>query len=213
MREADAVFTGIVQQLGMVVSATPGDFGLRLVIDAHGWDHRPAMGESIAVNGCCLTLAESPPRGGGGSLAFDVIHQTIAVTTLGSLRPGDSVNLEHAVTPQTLLGGHIVQGHVDGIGRVTGIVADATEYQIRINPPIDLMDCIVRKGSIAVDGVSLTIAATGPEWFEVALIPTTRRLTTLGNLQKGSRVNLEADYLAKIVVNHLRRSGSHGVSG
>src|SRR5438552_6979827 len=228
------MFTGIIQQLGDVASVQANDFGVLMRIDPCGWAHRPALGDSIAVNGCCLTVAddvtpasrrvpaagssglmqpadssEISPRGRGGSprdfLCFDLIQQTLAVTTLGGVKPGDSVNLEHAVTPSTLLGGHIVQGHVDGVGTVVNIVADTSQHRLRISAPPDLMPCIVEKGSIAVDGVSLTVAAAGPDWFEAALIPTTLRLTTLGLLRVGSRANLETDYLAKTVVNYLRR--------
>ncbi len=205
-RETDAVFTGIIQQMGRVISITPGEFAARLAIDSNGWGHRPALGDSIAVNGCCLTETGNIAGDGRGILHFDVVQQTLSITTLGSLRAGDPVNLEHAVTPQTLLGGHIVQGHVDGVGEVIAVKADASEHRVRISPPEALMDFIIEKGSIAVDGVSLTIAAIGREWVEVALIPTTLELTTLGRLQSGSRVNLEADYLVKIVVNQLRRN-------
>lgn len=196
------MFTGIVQQLGAVVSLDPNDFGATLRIDPASWSHEPNPGDSIAVNGCCLTVTPDAE----GRLRFDVIRQTLDATNLGALKEGDPVNLEHAVTPQTMLGGHIVQGHIDGVGRVSRVVKSDEEWRVRIEPPGALMECIVEKGSIAVDGTSLTLASVGETWFEVALIPTTLELTTLGRLGDGDRVNLETDYVAKTVVNWLRRT-------
>ena len=198
-----AVFTGIVQHLGRVASVETVASGRRLWVDFSGWDHRPAMGESIAVDGCCLTVAKAGHE--GAAVGFDVIQQTLEVTTLGGLAKGSAVNLEHSVTPATLLGGHIVQGHVDGVGRVVGVVRSAAEHRVRIVPPeASAMSLIVEKGSIAVNGVSLTVAAVGPDWLEVALIPTTLSLTNLGSLEEGDGVNLEYDYIAKVVTNWLQ---------
>lgn len=198
------MFTGIIQHLGRVLSIKPADFGAELVIDSSGWSHDPSPGQSIAVNGCCLTLVESPQR---GHLRFDVVRQTLDVTAMGRLKVGDEVNLEHAVTPQTLLGGHIVQGHVDAVGVVERVVENASEHRVRIKvAQIQAMEAVVEKGSIAINGVSLTIASTGENWLEVALIPTTLRLTNLGRLREGDAVNLETDYIAKAVVNWLRRT-------
>lgn len=196
------MFTGIIQQLGRVTSIEDTSFGAILRIDPGNWAHRPSPGDSIAVNGCCLTSTADS----GDFLRFDVITQTLQVTTLGSLQENDPVNLEHAVTPQTLLGGHIVQGHIDGIGRVILLQDETEEYRIRLMPEPELMDYIVEKGSIAIDGTSMTVAKLGPDWFEIALIPTTLQMTTLGSLTEGSKVNLETDYLAKTVVNWLRRT-------
>jgi riboflavin synthase len=197
------MFTGIIQQMGTVASLTRVDFGARLVIDPAQWHHRPSLGDSIAVSGCCLTVADDPSV--SGALAFDVIAQTLKMTTLGQLVPGQPVNLEHAATASTLLGGHIVQGHVDGVGSIARVQHDSAQCTVRIQPPAELMDYIVDQGSIAVDGVSLTVAAAGNDWFEVALIPTTLRLTTLGQARAGQRLNLEADSVAKTVVSWLRR--------
>jgi riboflavin synthase len=202
------MFTGIIQHVGSIRSIDRSDFGAALVVDATGWAHIPAHGESIAVNGCCLTIADAgdgEPK--NGPLRFDLIRQTLETTTLHRLRRGDKVNLEHSVTPQTLLGGHIVQGHVDGEGTVVMAQKSEREHRLRIEVPDPLIDYIVAKGSIAVDGVSLTVAAVGGDWLEVALVPTTLHLTTLGRLDQGSKVNLEADYVAKIVVNWLRHRG------
>jgi riboflavin synthase len=204
------MFTGIVQAIGRVASAQAAASGLTLTIDPGRWAHVPAAGDSIAVDGVCLTVAE---RGAGGGLRFDVMRQTLDVTTLGALRVGDRVNLEHAVTPATLLGGHVVQGHVDGVATVTAATCSAAEVRLRVEPPAHLADLIIDKGSVALAGVSLTVAALCGTAFEVALIPTTLRLTTLGDVRAGSRLNIEPDYLAKIVVQWLRRNGAPGGAG
>ena len=183
----------------------PSQAGTRLVIDPGAWAHGSARGDSISVSGCCLTLAQGPA---GGHLSFDAIPQTLRMTTLGALAPGDEVNLERALTAASLLGGHFVQGHIDGVGEVLGVVRGG-EHRVRIRPPEGVMRYLAPKGSVCVDGVSLTIAELDPRggWFEVALIPTTLEVTTLGSLGEGSRVNLEADMIAKTVVHHLEHFG------
>lgn len=202
------MFTGLVQQLGSVRSVDTAGGGAVLVIDPGAWDHRPEVGESIAVNGCCLTVAApGVPSSAGRDLRFDVVEQTLSLTTLGSLRPGDPVNLESAVTPTTLLGGHVVQGHIDGVGIVRRVVRSGSDRRVTIEPPADLLDFIVDKGSIAVDGVSLTVSALADGSFDVALIPTTLRCTTLGGAREGAAVNVETDYVAKTVVHWLERRG------
>ncbi len=177
------MFTGIVDRQGRV--AAPGR---RLAVDTGYGDVR--AGESVAVNGVCLTAA----RVSGGRVGFDVVRETLSRTTLGNLRRGDSVNLERALRAVDRLSGHVVQGHVDGTGRVarTGAI-------LRVETP--LASQLVPKGSIAVDGVSLTVVDVEPGAFTVAIIPTTRRVTTLGRIRKGGRVNLELDILSK----YLRR--------
>ena len=203
------MFTGIVQQLGVLGEIQTTEFGRRLGIDSRGWPHQPAAGESIAVNGCCLTITapteHREPARSDDLLRFDVIHQTLGLTTLGELGVGDPVNLEPAVTPTTLLGGHVVQGHIDGVGVVGAVESVGSDRRLRIEPPPELMEYIIPRGSIAVDGVSLTVAEVGESFFEVALIPTTLDLTTLGRAEPGQRVNLETDYLVKTVVHWLRR--------
>lgn len=196
------MFTGIVQHLGVVRSVEGVPFGVRLTVDLAGWSHAPDPGESIAVNGCCLTVAEV----GDAWVRFDVIQQTLTQTTLGGLGAGDRINLEHAVTPSTLLGGHIVQGHVDGVAIARRVEDSDREWRVGFEPPAALMAYIVDRGSVAVDGVSLTVAAVHATTFEVALIPTTLELTTLGGLAPGVPVNLETDYIAKTVVSWLERS-------
>ncbi len=203
------MFTGIVQHRGLVAEIQSTDFGCRLAVDSRQWPHRPAPGESIAVNGCCLTSTaptdHPEPSSGDDLLRFDVTHQTLGLTTLGELVAGDPVNLEPAVTATTLLGGHVVQGHIDGVGVVAAVESTGSDRRMRIEPPQELMEYVIPRGSIAVDGVSLTVAEVGESFFEVALIPTTLDLTTLGQAEQGQRVNLETDYLVKTVVHWLRR--------
>ncbi len=208
LAEADPLFTGIVQQVGTVASLERNDFGAVLCVDPRGWGHVPEPAESIAVNGCCLTVASVEPAPGSGKLlAFDVVPQTLRCTTLDSLRGEDAVNLEPAVTPTTMLGGHVVQGHIDGVGEVSEIEKSQGEWRVAVRCPEALLPYVVEKGSIAVDGVSLTVAALRPDGFEVALIPTTLRMTTLGDVEVGRSVNLETDYLVKAVVGWLERKG------
>lgn len=202
------MFTGIVQAMGRVSAIDSVDFGVRISIDARGWDHRPEAGASIAVNGCCLTVASGEGLD-HGLLAFDVIQQTLDLTTMGRLVAGDRINLEHAVTPSTMLGGHIVQGHIDGVGDVIEVQRGETEWRVRIEPPAAVMAHVITQGSIAMDGVSLTIASAQDSSFEVALIPTTLRETTLGSYDQGRRVNLESDYVARMVVHWLERQRAH----
>jgi len=210
------MFTGLIQHVGKAASVESTASGAVLRLDVRGWSHLPTPGESIAVNGCCLTLT-SIEAGRGDSASpphwrFDVIHQTLRMTTLGGLAPGDPVNLEHAATPGTLLGGHIVQGHVDGVGVARRVeTGEPGEWRIRIVPPADLLDFIQPKGSIAVEGVSMTVADVGDDRFDIAAIPTTLEETTLGRIDYDAgevRVNLEPDCLVKAVVHHLRRSKS-----
>jgi riboflavin synthase len=178
------MFTGIVQELGRIASFDDG----RLIVES---GVRAGIGDSVAVNGVCLTVVEAPD----GRLAFDVVQET-----LDRSKPfGDEVNLETALRAGEPLGGHYVQGHVDGVGAVRS-VAD----QVWIDAPAELLSYVVEKGSIAVDGVSLTVVALDDRGFAVALVPHTLEVTTLGKLQAGDRVNLEVDILAKYVERLLR---------
>jgi riboflavin synthase len=176
------VFTGIVRDVGRVVSFD----GRRLVVDAE--KTRAAEGDSISVDGVCLTAVD------GSHLAFDVVDETLSRTTLGGLAPGDRVNLEPALRAGEPLGGHIVQGHVDGLGRVR-----STGEPVWIDAPPELRRYLAEKGSITVDGVSLTVASVDDGGFAVALVPHTLEVTTLGTLGPGDPVNLEVDVLAKYV--------------
>jgi riboflavin synthase len=205
------MFTGLVQAVGKVASVEPrpagAGGGVHLRVDPMGWGYRPEVGDSISVSGCCLTVAglEGPK---GELWAFDAVPETLAKTTLGGLAAGSRVNLEHAATPTTLLGGHVVQGHVDGVGVVESVLTEG-EWRVRVRPPASLMEYMTPKGSVCLEGVSLTLARVEPrEWFEVALIPVTLEKTTLGALRAGSKVNIEADAFAKTVVNWLKNYGS-----
>lgn len=201
------MFTGLVQAVGRVASVEARGAGVRLRVDPMGWGYAPGLGESISVSGCCLTVAGLEGGPGGKTWAFDAVPETLAKTTLGGLAAGSRVNLEHAATPTTLLGGHVVQGHVDGVGVVETVLTEG-EWRVRVRPPAGLMEYMTPKGSVCVEGVSLTLARVEPrEWFEVALIPVTLEKTTLGELRAGSRVNVEADVFAKTVVNWLRVYG------
>jgi riboflavin synthase len=199
------MFTGIVQVLGRVAEFRRVDFGATLIVDPGQWSHRPGHGESIAVNGCCLTVTDRDPESPAGSIRFDVIQQTLRMTNLGDLEPGSAVNLEPAVTADQMLSGHIVQGHIDGVAVITEVQRDPSEWRLTLEPPEHLLDCIIDKGSVTLDGVSLTVAALHDRTFEVALIPTTLEITTLGRAEVGTRLNLETDYIAKTVVNWLER--------
>jgi len=199
------MFTGIVQVLGSVASIERVDFGAVLTIDPKGWTHAPKPGQSIAVNGCCLTVTEPAADAPRGMFRFDVIQQTLRLTNLGDLGEGDPVNLEPAVTPTQMLSGHVVQGHIDGVGMVRDVQRDENEWRLRIDPPEELRDYIIDKGSVALDGVSMTVAGLDERGFEVALIPTTLQITTLGRAKAGTRLNIETDYIAKTVVHWLKR--------
>ena len=186
------MFTGIVEERGAVAAAD----GSRLLVACRTVAGGAAIGDSIAVNGVCLTVVEHA----SGRLAFDLSEETLARSSLGRLAPGDPVNLERPVTLSARLGGHLVQGHVDGIGTIASIEPDAEGgARLRIDLPGDLDRYVVEKGSITVDGVSLTVAARASGWIEVALIPHTLAVTTFAAARAGQPVNLEVDVIAKYV--------------
>jgi riboflavin synthase len=194
------VFTGIVEEVGTLVVREDSSDAAVLRIRADRVLQDVALGDSIAVNGVCLTVTDVTD----GVWSTDVMAETLSRSSLGSATAGAPVNLERAVTPHTRLGGHMMQGHVDGIGRIVGRVPGEHWEVVRIALPAALARYVVEKGSIAVDGVSLTVsavsAADDPEpWFEVSLIPTTLRDTTLGSRAPGEPVNLEVDVIAKYV--------------
>jgi riboflavin synthase len=200
------MFTGIVEELGVVEALEDQGDAVRLTVRGPHVLADVRLGDSIAVNGCCLTVAERDQE----TFLADVMRETLDKTSLGALRPGVRVNLERAVTPQTRLGGHIVQGHVDGTGHVIARTPSEHWQVVRIALPTALSRYVVEKGSITVDGVSLTVSGLGHDWFEVSLIPTTLDLTTLGRAEVGTRVNLEVDIIAKYVERLL---GSDDESG
>ncbi|MGQ0464141.1 MAG: riboflavin synthase [Sporichthyaceae bacterium] len=189
------MFTGIVEELGEVVALTELTDAARLQIRATVVTSDAKHGDSIAVNGVCLTVVEHT----ADSFVADVMAETLNRSALADLRPGSPVNLERAVTLATRLGGHLVQGHVDGTGRIAGRRSEEHWDVVEISAPPQVLRYVVEKGSITVDGVSLTVATVGVESFTVSLIPTTLALTTLGRRQPGDAVNLEVDVLAKYV--------------
>lgn len=202
------MFTGIVEELGTVVRLDPQVDAIRLTVQGREATVDASPGDSIAVNGCCLTVVERD----GGRFTADVMQETLSKTSLGALESGSRVNLERAVTPSTRLGGHIVQGHVDGTGTILARQRSEHWDVVTISLPVGLDRYVVSKGSIAVDGVSLTVVGTSPEpaeesegWFTVSLIPETLTRTTLGLKEPGELVNLEVDVIAKYVEKLVAR--------
>ena len=193
------MFAGIIERVCTVDRVQSGAQSMRLEIRLGPLADGLTPGASVAVNGVCLTLTEQ--RGGIG--AFDVVPETWRLTTLADLRPGDRVNAERALRLGDRIDGHFVQGHVDGVGRVRAVRRAGSEYVLSICPPDELRPYIVRKGSITLDGTSLTIAAVGPGEFSVALIPTTLERTVLAERRPGDRVNIETDILARMIVQRL----------
>lgn len=190
------MFTGIVREVGRVVAAEGGaDDGAVLVVDAPETAVGVEVGGSVAIDGVCLTVETVSGR----QLRFHAVPETLARTTLARLVPGDAVNIEPALRAGEPLGGHYVQGHVDGIGTVRAVEEEGEGRRVSIAAPAELLRYCVEKGSITIDGVSLTVAALGADRFSVALIPHTLAMTTLGALVPGQEVNLEFDVLAKYV--------------
>ncbi len=194
------MFTGIVEELGTVAGVEDQGDALRLTIHAEHVLADVRLGDSISVNGCCLTVAERD----GDTWTADVMQETLDKTSLAGVQPGDRVNLERAVTPTTRLGGHIVQGHVDAVGVVRRRTPSEHWEVVEVEMPSDLGRYLVDKGSVTVDGVSLTVIEAAEDAFTVSLIPETLARTTLGSRQPGDRVNLEVDVLAKHVEKLLQ---------
>jgi len=197
------MFTGLVEELGTVRAVVPNATGARLEIGAGTVLEDAGLGASIAVNGCCLTVVEL----GDGWWAADAVEETLRRTCLGALAAGDRVNLERPVRLADRLGGHIVQGHVDGVGEIAGKepLADGST-RLTVAADDGVLRYVVEKGSIAVDGVSLTVAGVGEKTFEIALIPHTATVTTLGIKGPGDPVNLEVDLVAKYVERLMSRT-------
>jgi riboflavin synthase len=190
------VFTGIVSEIGKVETVEAGAEGARIRVRA-ALASELSEGDSVAVNGACLTATTT----GNGSFEADVMRQTLGLTTLGELEPEAPVNLELPLRPSDRIGGHIVQGHVDGTATVAGAEDDGFARRLRIALPGELLPYVVEHGSIAIEGVSLTVAGLGEDWLEVSLVPETLERTTLAGLERGDRVNVECDLLAR----YLRR--------
>lgn len=196
------MFTGIIEELGAVRSIEVRGENARMVIAAQTVTEGTNHGDSISVNGVCLTALDIQPD----SFAADVSKETLACSTLGNLKPGTPVNLERAVTPATRLGGHIVQGHVDARGVFEGVEDHGESWTVRIGYPKDIGRYLVFKGSVAVEGISLTIAALTDDYFEIAIIPKTWEVTNLSQLKPGDGVNLEVDVIAKYVERLVQHS-------
>jgi len=202
------VFTGLIADLGRVTALEASAEGVRLTV-ATALAGQLAAGDSVAVNGVCLTAAAARD----GEFEADVMNQTLRRTSLAAARPGTRVNLELALRPSDRLGGHIVQGHVDGTGTVAAVAADGFSRRVEIRAPEEIMRYVVERGSIAVDGVSLTVAALADASFTVSLIPETLERTNLGAAQAGTTVNLEVDVLARYVERMIAPGAGHGVAG
>jgi riboflavin synthase len=188
------MFTGLVQDIGSVEGVEGDADGARLRI-ATRLGPQIGLGDSIAVNGVCLTATEAD----AGGFATEAMNQTLEVTVIGALEPGSRVNLELATRADERLGGHIVQGHADGSGRVLEVAEDGFARRVRVEVPPDLLRYVVDKGSVALNGVSLTVATLGDTWVEVSLIPETLERTNLGDAAPGDALNVEVDVVAKYV--------------
>jgi riboflavin synthase len=196
------MFTGIIEELGRVREVEKRSEDARIVIEARTVTDGSRDGDSIAVNGVCLTALDIQPD----SFAADVSKETLFRSTLGNLKEGSPVNLERAVTPATRLGGHIVQGHVDARGKFLGAEDHGESWTFRIAYPKEIARYLVFKGSVAVEGISLTIANLTDDYFEIAVIPKTWQVTNFSQLKPGDEVNLEADVIAKYVERILSSS-------
>jgi len=193
------MFTGIIEELGKVRSIERRGDGAGVVIEARIVTEGSREGDSIAVNGVCLTALDLRPD----SFSADASRETLDRSTLGRLRSGSAVNLERAVTPATRLGGHVVQGHVDGRGRFLNVIRHSGSWTVRIGYPRELIRYLVVKGSVAVEGISLTVAGLTDDYFEVAIIPKTWEVTNLSQLHPHDEVNLEVDVIAKYIERML----------
>jgi riboflavin synthase alpha subunit len=189
------VFTGIIRERGHVAGVDRGADGVRLSVEAPGTARSVAVGDSVAVNGVCLTAVTAED----GVLVFDAVPETIRRSSLGALEPGDEVNVEPALRVGDPLGGHYVQGHVDGVGRVRSVASEGDDVRVWVDAAPDLLRYLVEKGSVTVEGVALTVTAVDDDGFSVALVPHTLAVTTLASLTAGDPVNLEVDVLAKYV--------------
>jgi riboflavin synthase len=195
------MFTGIVETTGSIVRTAPVAGGRKLCVDAGQIASDAVHGASIAINGVCLTVTGVA----GTQVDFDVIKETLERTNLGRLRAGDRVNLERSLRPDSRLDGHFVQGHIDGVGEVTRRIDTPREFVLWVRGDEGVRQFLIPKGSVTIDGISLTIAAVEADQFSVAIIPTTLERTNLRERKVGDRVNLESDIIARTVVHHLRQ--------
>ncbi len=195
------MFTGIVECVGKLVAVEERGELLRLTFAAPEIADGAALGDSVSVNGACLTVVSAD----GGSVAFEAVRETLVRTSIGGLGEGDRVNLERAMRADARLDGHIVQGHVDATGRVERLERESDDVRLYVACDAEFADLLVEKGSVAIDGVSLTVVGVRPDGFDVALIPHTLAVTTLGERRPGDRVNLEADVLGKYVKRYVQQ--------
>ncbi len=193
------MFTGIIEELGTIQTLTNAGDGARLIVHAPTILSDAKIGDSIAVNGVCLTVVEMT----ASTFVADVSAETLRRTSLKQMRVGSKINLERPMTPSARFGGHIVQGHVDAMGEFASAKQAGTGWNVCIKFPVELGKYIVEKGSITVDGISLTVAALGEDWFEIAVIPHSWKVTNLSTLKRGEAVNLEVDIIAKYVERML----------
>lgn len=200
------MFTGIIEELGSVRSVERQASGARMIVSASEVTSDLNEGDSVAVNGVCLTALDIT----ADSFAADASRETLEKSTLGGISAGTRVNLERAVTPSTRLGGHIVQGHVDGRGTFLGAEKEGDFWTVKIGFPEELARYLVYKGSVSVEGISLTVASLGKDHFEIAVIPKTWEVTNLSTLKTGDPVNLEADVIAKYVERMMQFRGGAG---
>ena len=198
------MFTGIIEAVGTLAALEPCGSQVAVVVDAPAVVAGVRIGDSIAVNGACLTVTKID----GGRIHFDAVRETLERTALGDQRVGARMNLERAMRADGRLDGHIVQGHVDGTGRVAGFDREGDDVRFRVECGSEIARYLVPKGSVAIDGVSLTVVSVSEKGFDVALIPHTLAATNLGDRRPGDRVNLEADVLGKYVVRYLERTRS-----
>ena len=203
------MFTGIVQEIGRVLDRRERDGIVELTIESRTCLPQLEHGDSVAVQGCCQTVTTQSEH----AFQIDVMPQTIRMTTLGSLDVGDAVNLECSLRAGDRLGGHWVQGHVDGVGEVVEVLDQSGDWRVRIRPPAELVRYFAARGSVSVDGVSLTIAESDSESLVVALIPTTLQETTAGSYRPGTRVNIEVDILARYLERLMQESGTPSPGG
>ncbi len=194
------MFTGIIEEVGEIFGIRPVTGGYKLTIEASKVAEDAVLGASIAINGVCLTITSIE----GARLEFDAIKETVDRTNLGKLKPGDKVNLERALKLGDRLDGHFVQGHVDGKGVITRKVDSASECVFWLKPDEAILPCIIPKGSVAIDGISLTIAAISGNEFSVAIIPTTLSMTSLADRKVGDLINIETDIVARTIIHRLQ---------
>ncbi len=199
------MFTGIIEELGRVAKIETHPDALRITIEGDVVTSDLKRGDSISVCGTCLTAVEITEN----SFTADVMQETLTLTSLNGIKVGDPVNLERAMTAATRFGGHVVQGHVDGLGEIISRTPSDNWEWVRVQVPAELMKYVVLKGSITIDGVSLTVNELGDDWVGLSLIPETLKLTTLGSKQPGDKVNVEADVMAKHIERLLEARSNH----